>query len=557
MDDTSLDGLSYAEAVGLLRDRPRPVRLRFRSPPFDGAAAMTRINALAEKGRLDDAARLLEELLAREQDASVDGWELRLLASNVYTALDRHTDALPALRQMLDTVLQQPEPDPELHARSRYLLAACLIRVAEAQEQQEAQPAPEAAAGYTGSVMQHATQQRWNLTQQAIGHLRTAVQANPQHGDAKYFLGLQLMKSARGFEEAAGLLGSIALSSPEDPRTVFDFSPVDVLLLSGQAHEKVGDLEAAAAAFHNAASWYAVAADEQWEVDNAQTFKFGLAYYNLARMLGLQSLWAEALKVVQQGLQYFPAVWHLIDMHGVSLDSLGRHEEAKKVFADAHEKMKEWPAEWRTMPTRVFGSTLAWLKLRRATGNGRAASTAPPPAASGSADGGWGAAGSGSAKFELDRCDIERRDASTLSVAAFLEEFADMNRPVLITGAMEGWAAWERWSREGLLERYHAQTVQVRRSSAIATDAEFGGQHAHNMTVREYVAGFMSAASAAGQCDAAGGCAGATDNGQEGEDPLYMFAQDPLMGLREDYGAPAFFEDRARYSFSEAERQRT
>ena len=29
--------------------------------------------------------------------------------------------------------------------------------------------------------------------------------------------------------------------------------------------------------------------------DNAQQFKFGLAYYNLARMLGLQHMWNEAL----------------------------------------------------------------------------------------------------------------------------------------------------------------------------------------------------------------------------------------------------------------------
>ena len=31
--------------------------------------------------------------------------------------------------------------------------------------------------------------------------------------------------------------------------------------------------------------------------------------------------------VVQQGLEYFPAVWHLIDMHAVVLDALGRHEQ--------------------------------------------------------------------------------------------------------------------------------------------------------------------------------------------------------------------------------------
>ena len=101
------------------------------------------------------------------------------------------------------------------------------------------------------------------------------------------------MKSARGFSDAAQLLSSIALSSPQEPRTVFDFSPVptlqiitdmplqkcsvrlcgsaaqgkcckvlmqteqvDVLLLAGQAHEKVGNLSQAASSFHNAASWY-------------------------------------------------------------------------------------------------------------------------------------------------------------------------------------------------------------------------------------------------------------------------------------------------------------
>lgn len=31
---------------------------------------------------------------------------------------------------------------------------------------------------------------------------------------------------------------------------------VDVLLLAGQAHEKVGNLSQAASSFHNAASWY-------------------------------------------------------------------------------------------------------------------------------------------------------------------------------------------------------------------------------------------------------------------------------------------------------------
>lgn len=37
----------------------------------------------------------------------------------------------------------------------------------------------------------------------------------------------------------------------------------------------------------------------------------------------------------------------------------------------------------------------------------------------------------------------------------------------------------------------------------------------------------------------------------------YMFAQDPLKGLREDYGAPNFFADRSRYGYSREERAET
>lgn len=61
---------------------------------------------------------------------------------------------------------------------------------------------------------------------------------------------------------------------------------------------EVGSLKEASTSFHSAASWYATATSQQWEIDSAQQFKFGLAYYNLSRMLGLQGLWDEALKVV-------------------------------------------------------------------------------------------------------------------------------------------------------------------------------------------------------------------------------------------------------------------
>ena len=94
--------------------------------------------------------------------------------------------------------------------------------------------------------------------------------------------------------------------------------------------------------------------------------------------------------------------------------------------------------------------------------------------------------------------------------------------------------------------------MQVRRSSAIATDAEFGGQHARNMTVAEFVRTHM--ASLATQSDQ---CTAESSSCEEQNDPEYMFAQDPLDGLRDDYGSPAFFEDKSRYAYSREERAET
>lgn len=109
---------------------------------------------------------------------------------------------------------------------------------------------------------------------------------------------------------------------------------------------------------------------------------------------------------------------------------------------------------------------------------------------------------------------------------------------MLISGAMDGWPAWERWTKSGLLEAYGEQTVQVRRSSAIATDAEFGGQHARNMTVYDYLAKTMLPKPHDESCEE-----------EEMSDPEYMFAQDPLVGLRQDYGNPTYFKVQGSLDF--------
>ena len=120
---------------------------------------MDRINKLAELGRFDGAIKLTEEMLSDEDErfSAVDPWALRELASNVYTAVDRHSDARPLLEQMLAIAQRHDSANHELQARSRYLLAACIIRLAEAAENTASAPTPEATSGYSGTVMQHAT----------------------------------------------------------------------------------------------------------------------------------------------------------------------------------------------------------------------------------------------------------------------------------------------------------------------------------------------------------------------------------------------------------------
>ena len=109
--------------------------------------------------------------------------------------------------------------------------------------------------------------------------------------------------------------------------------------------------------------------------------------------------------------------------------------QADNVFQEAFDTMKDWPLEWRTMPQRVFGSTLAWLRLRRMGGHSGGGSNAEkqPPATGVThsrtgaeegededlvATGGWGNA-TRMRQYDLNRCDVARRSAAEMTVAEF------------------------------------------------------------------------------------------------------------------------------------------
>jgi hypothetical protein len=80
---------------------------------------------------------------------------------------------------------------------------------------------------------------------------------------------------------------------------------------------------------------------------------------------------------------------------------------------------------------------------------------------------------------EQQRCDVARRTAANLTVAEFLREFADRNRPVLISGGgvTADWAAWERWvSRNGWR--------LSRRGRSVPASASGAGTHRDSVTSR-------------------------------------------------------------------------
>eukprot|EP01052_Picozoa_sp_SAG31_P014222 SAG31_NODE_875_length_11316_cov_8.924044_11_plen_673_part_00 len=476
--------------------------------------------------------------------------------------------------------------------------------------------------GHRGVVLPPAAAEAAALARQGVAHLRAAIRLDPNHADAKYYLSLQLMKRPGSVADAAALLGSIDCSK-HSKHPVQDFSEIDVLLLAGQAEEKSGNLRGAAGAFRQATKlWEQLAkrrASDAIDGSREQLFKFGLAYYNLARMLDLQ-LQAEIRRqrsrtqgvgpiefedpdvspdgvdrVAVTGQQHFPAVWHLTDMRAIAAyrKSLLRGSAsayisasrtsaalraAAAVYQDSAERMKGWRPEWRQMPERVFGSTMAWLRIAAAFEDVAAAvSTADTNdhrecdenrssaiagnVGSESDGGGWAEQQSVEAEALASEvhCTIDRRIASELTISDFIAEYADKNKPVLITGPSaipSSWPAWTKWTRQGLLDHYGNTTVQLRRSSVIATDAEFGSAEAYdyNITVADFLNGphFSEKGSESNDFE--------EDKVFATADPPYLFAQNPLSGLEKDYTSPKWFDASAgdnRFGFSWQEQQKT
>lgn len=76
---------------------------------------------------------------------------------------------------------------------------------------------------------------------------------------------------------------------------------------------------------------------------------------------------------------------------------------------------------------------------------------------------------------------VERREG--VSTDEFLEQYYFCNRPVILTDAMRGWKAMERWTPEYLKQRCGEQTVQIQARRNSNARYEIDNQ-AHESTIR-------------------------------------------------------------------------
>ena len=398
----------------------------------------------------------------------------------------------------------------------------------------------------------------------AIASLREVLRADPTHAPAKHWLSHQLSKNPGqpGHEEAARLLGSI-----HDLSKLVDSDPLDTLMLLGQAEERCGNLAASIAAFERACRMFKQR--EPHTLTPAQRRRFALSHFQLGRLLLLQSSlgprrvpggtgdqdgeapaaaaadWRKkALGIARRASRLFPDSFEVHDLLSWALEANGDLGAAIQNYRMALADMDRQgvPMSLREMPERVFGSSLARLLDRHARRGTMDHQQGP----------GDGTAGIAEEHEEGLRCAVDRYadvSSSTLHTDYFLR-----NRPVIFSSVdghpvLEGWPALKRWTLKRLLADKGNLTVEVRRSSHVAYDNEFGGLPRERVLLHDYLLSLPNSKGSNSKSSTAGNGGSVTNAGNaswQEEDPPYLFGGDQELrgALADDYVEPAVFSMR-------------
>ena len=147
-----------------------------------------------------------------------------------------------------------------------------------------------------------------------------------------------------------------------------------------------------------------------------------------------------------------------------------------------------------------------------------------------SAASGWRGRRASATALGPGTCSIPRRDATTLSVTEFHEQYVDAGKPVLLYGpGVVAGAVWQKWTKAGLLAAYGETNVLAVNSAAVVADQTHSGSLTAsttlNITLAEYVTNFT------GHADEV-----AFDN------PPYLFKQSQIPGVSGDIERPKYFE---------------
>ncbi len=195
----------------------------------------------------------------------------------------------------------------------------------------------------------------------------------------------------------------------------------------------------------------------------------------------------------------------------------------------------------------------------------------------GGALGGWGGPKLAEGIRAL-KCNIERREISSLTAEQLQKEYIDDGKPVILQhsggaengdGVAAAFAA-PRWTRTELLGHYGHLPVDVLRSSDVVADQRWrahGLRQNITMSLRDFVETAMGDTKSAAK-DLQGTVPsdgleahGQTERGSKiSKDPLYIFSSESLEGIAADLEPPELFAPaspwlKERYEWDEAERQ--
>ena len=537
-----------------------------------GPTLTDRAELLAHSGRFEEA---LVPLRAKLRSSPRD-FAARTMLANVYDALGQTSRARREIRKLLILTERNHAKSPS--AATSSASSSSLYMMAQ-------------------HILRHRSKDV-GARDEVITHLRACIALDPSHDNAKHWLAHQLLRQPGQSRAAEGLLASIRLDR------LTGSHPLDTLMLLGQSRERLADLDGATLAFTKTRELYIEQARAAAEgagppIEDRILHRFGIAQFQLCRLLLLAGRVNESLANAQYALSTFPPTYQVIDIAAAALHRLGRATEVRNLYKGAlteigqlqRGELQGAPPGAHLMPQRVHGTTLAWLSAEREATAERKRSDAA-------------AAQRGEA-----RCSIERR--ASITAAEFEREFVAKNRPLLLrrivetededgvngifscaepgedaeekeevvaeaeacrrrrSGArdiIESWPAQQRWSFASLRERHSETLVEVLNSSAVAYDVEFGGLARREVPLGTYLDSVLAQqdddeeSAEEEEKEARHSHSNKSSSSSSGvgsrRDPLYLFghgAYDALH-LEEDFVEPASFVNERRWGSTKAER---